>query len=354
MANIMLNKACNLQCPYCFANEFVNKPNEISNINRASNISIEDFKIALDFIAKSGTDRVGIIGGEPTMHPKFKELMTIVINDKRFESITLFTNGITLKDHIEILKHPKVHGLINTNSPNDMTESKYKNMLDSFEALERENILEKFAFGINMYKLNFDYKYMLDLLIKYKKTHVRTAIVVPNSQEMRDGNPLNYFRKMKPSIFNFFRELEKHEIMPTYDCNQMPTCITTPEEKKWLSRFWKWEGKNGGKRCNLTDNSQCGVVIDILPDLTAVRCFGMSEEMKVNIKDFRSENELRTYFKQTFDTYAFNIPASGECKDCYYRKIGQCMGGCLAFKNKEILKQNKKLEEIYDVSYVIQ
>lgn len=31
MANIMMTDACNLNCPYCFANEFVNKnKNEIT------------------------------------------------------------------------------------------------------------------------------------------------------------------------------------------------------------------------------------------------------------------------------------------------------------------------------------
>ena len=37
MANIMLTDTCNLRCPYCFANEFVNKS--------ANEISIENFTI---------------------------------------------------------------------------------------------------------------------------------------------------------------------------------------------------------------------------------------------------------------------------------------------------------------------
>lgn len=42
MANIMLTDVCNLRCPYCFANEFVNvDKNEISEQN---------FKKAVDFI----------------------------------------------------------------------------------------------------------------------------------------------------------------------------------------------------------------------------------------------------------------------------------------------------------------
>ena len=42
MPNIMLTYRCNLKCPYCFANEFVNKKN--------TDISLENFEKALDFI----------------------------------------------------------------------------------------------------------------------------------------------------------------------------------------------------------------------------------------------------------------------------------------------------------------
>ena len=63
MANIMINEICNLRCPYCFADEFVNKnPKEMS---------MEDFDTALNFALSSGYDeRIGLIGGEPTLHYK--------------------------------------------------------------------------------------------------------------------------------------------------------------------------------------------------------------------------------------------------------------------------------------------
>ncbi len=35
MANIMINEDCNLRCPYCFANEFVNK--------KTNNVTEENF-----------------------------------------------------------------------------------------------------------------------------------------------------------------------------------------------------------------------------------------------------------------------------------------------------------------------
>ena len=63
MPNIMLTYRCNLHCPYCFANEFVNK--------EKTDITIRDFLKAVSFITRTES-YVGIIGGEPTVHPGFQ------------------------------------------------------------------------------------------------------------------------------------------------------------------------------------------------------------------------------------------------------------------------------------------
>ena len=77
--NIMLNQVCNLACPYCFANEFVGR-SEKSLKSDKSQITEENFRIALDFAIKSRETRLGLIGGEPTLHPKFEEFVTMGIN----------------------------------------------------------------------------------------------------------------------------------------------------------------------------------------------------------------------------------------------------------------------------------
>lgn len=346
----MLNKVCNLNCTYCFANEFVNNPEEIKNIHNKNNISIEDFKKALDFTVKSGGDAVGIIGGEPTMHPQFTEIMETAINHNGINSVTLFTNGITLDQHMHFLNSPKVGVLINANAPHDTGDKKFELLCNSIEVLSKNYLLDKVTLGINMYKEDFEYQYIVDLLKRYNMSRVRTAIAVPNDLESRQMNALGYFRAMKPRVFEFFTELEKIKVMPTYDCNLMPVCVTTPEEKKWLMKFWEFEEK-ANQRCNITDNPSCSPVIDILPDLTCVRCFGMSDDLKVSIDDFDTLQEMNGHFVNSLDTFAFIIPTSDECKDCFYRKSNNCMGGCLAFKADKARAMNKLIMDENDIQF---
>ena len=69
MANLMITKQCNLKCTYCFANEFVNRQNDM--------MSYENFLKCLDFLMCDVNERIGIIGGEPTLHPNLKKMLVI-------------------------------------------------------------------------------------------------------------------------------------------------------------------------------------------------------------------------------------------------------------------------------------
>ena len=121
MANIMLTDVCNLHCPYCFANEFVNKSD--------TEISEEAFFKAVDFILGDGTHHsVGLIGGEPTTHSRFAQLLMGLIQDKRADAIILYTNGVLLDQFMELVTHKKVHMLINCNAPEDIGQAHYDRM----------------------------------------------------------------------------------------------------------------------------------------------------------------------------------------------------------------------------------
>ena len=98
MPNIMLTYSCNLKCPYCFANEFVNK--------ESSRISIENFAKAISFLTKEDIARVGLIGGEPTLHPEFKTILEMLITNRRISEVTLYTNGLQVDRYIEQLVTP--------------------------------------------------------------------------------------------------------------------------------------------------------------------------------------------------------------------------------------------------------
>ena len=347
MANIMLTDICNLRCPYCFANEFVNKS--------ANEISIENFKRALDFIATEPNAKLGLIGGEPTIHTQFAELLKIVISDPRYKDVVLFTNGVKFEEFANELSHPKFHILLNCNSPKDIGQKAFDKMVANLDLMVNKYYMhDRVTLGINIYKPDFDFDYILELLKKYNFQRVRMSITVPNTSEKRDFNVKDYFSSIKPRFKEFIYAMLSNDIMPTYDCNKMPTCVLTEKEMMEFNELITKRQRDREMRrlpplpmphvssAINTDVVNCAPVVDIRQDLTAVRCFGLSDCTKVKISDFKSLPDLRNYYMNEIDHYAFKFGIDNECENCYRRKTLRCTGACIAFKIAEILDYKKK------------
>ena len=342
MANIMMTDVCNLRCPYCFANEFVNKDtNEISE---------ENFNRAVDFIVGDGShSSVGLIGGEPTVHSQFEKYLRRLIEDDRVKTVVVYTNGILLDKYWDVICHPKVRILVNCNCPEDIGEKNYERLCPNLEYMIETRMFKKnVTLGINMYQQDFPYAYIIELLKKYHFHHVRVSITVPNMEDGRNADAHVYFESMKPRMFEFFHELLSNEIIPNYDCNKIPSCLITEEDVESFRKYGKnrYIHEHIG-RSNISDKIvKCSPVIDIRQDLTAVRCFGLSECTKQDNRNFSGIRELENYYRRTIDAYGCNTVYSEKCIDCHARLVQKCNGGCLAFKIKDILAMRDFSEQV--------
>lgn len=339
MPNVMLTYRCNLSCKYCFACEFVN--------TKHLDITPAKFKEALDFLATSGNSSIGLIGGEPTLHDNFKELLEIVIHDDRIKTCVLYTNGILLDHFTPQLTHSKFRILVNCNSPSIIGRTSYQKIVQNLDTLVNDYYMkDRITLGINLYSNDMDYQYILDLLQRYGYDHLRISVTVPNIEADKQQNPMAYFKSRKEFLMEFYKELDKIKVLPHHDCNVPPPCIWDETEKQQIEDAIP---KELHSRSNLIGaHTFCSPVIDVLPDLRAVRCFGMSDFLKVPISDFKNLNDLRNFFRNTIDANSFHTCASGECQDCYERKVGKCSQGCLAFQQFKLRDINNYLQEKQD------
>ena len=202
MANIMINKVCNLQCSYCFANKFVN--NEICE--DSNNITKENFEKALRFITFQNPDaKVGIIGGEPTLHPHFSELVQLSLSNKTIKQVIVFTNGINLEKCKKFFEDYRFCVLINLNSPEDIGDKKYEKIKNNIRQIS-ETSKRQISLGVNFYNPSKDYSYILKLANEIGLWQIRLSVVVPNTDEKENQHSLNYFSKFKEGLFNFFKQ----------------------------------------------------------------------------------------------------------------------------------------------------
>lgn len=330
MANIMLTYRCNLKCPYCFANEFVN--------HSRFDITMEDFFEALKFLKTSGNKQVGLIGGEPTIHGQFGEILQILADDEEIGSVMIYTNGIQMDACQKYLTNTKFKLLINCNSPRDIGEQAFRKMRENLEPIfQQEDAWKRFNLGINLYQNDLDYSYIIELLQQFGLHRVRMSVTVPNMEEDKKADSMVYLRSRKDYILRFIQDCAEHDIAPYFDCNVIPKCVWSEADLQILETIIE---KFKLKNTNLCgEHSFCRPVVDILPDLQAVRCFGTSDFTKVSIRDFRCLADLQNYYVNLVDCHITSCMRGKECRSCYERKVLNCTAGCMAFARDGLMRR---------------
>lgn len=321
MANIVLTNLCNLCCPYCFASELRSE-----DIQFLSQENLEEIK---DFLQRSDVQEVGLIGGEPTLHPKFAEIATQLAECPQFRKVCVYTNGIRLSRFFPQLCCTKICYLVNVNDPREIGYQKYNCIVQMLETAKDNGMLKQISLGVNVYKADADFDFVLSLCSRFGFSALRLSVVVPENAANLDRN--SYFMGLKPTLMALYHQMKELGIVPKYDCNIIPACLFTPEEAEFL-RLMPGSAYDLGRITG--EYAVCHPVIDIYPDLSVARCFGMSHLHEKKIRDFQTLNDIIRYFVFRLDGKLLYSDTSPDCRICYQRQVLRCYGGCIAFLQK--------------------
>lgn len=289
---------------------------------------METFETCLKFLSADYSERIGLIGGEPTLHPNLKQILARLI-DSPFSSVCLFTNGIILQPYFNELRNGKFQILINLNDPRKVGSDRYAQIMDNIDQMVNHLYMrDQVGLGLNLYDPNMDFTFILEALERFRFKKLRVSVAVPNLDQNRGVNPLAYFRMMKPAVRDLVIKLLEIDVAPWFDCNYIPYCLEEPEDRELREKYAKTM-----QRSNLFQrNPICSPVMDILPDMKVVRCFGMSDACKVNLMDFKNTQELRRHFQIEVDALAYQILPDEECRTCRHYAVGNCSCGCYAYR----------------------
>lgn len=97
---VYITEACNAKCPNCF-----NKENR-----KEAYMDVEHFVKLCIYLSKNGGSQIKIMGGEPTIHPRFSEIMHIA--QSYFHVVSLFTNA---SSHTLLQYTPRAEDIITYN-----------------------------------------------------------------------------------------------------------------------------------------------------------------------------------------------------------------------------------------------
>lgn len=324
MPNIAILNECNLRCPYCFADDMIENQKHDA-VHQSQIMSVDDFVKVLKFLDGQPIGRIGIIGGEPTLHPDIKQILneTKAFCLKNRCASTIFTNGIHLDVIIPFISRDLFTLLININSPDVTGKENYEKIIENLHLIyDSFGWEDKASIGLNIYHELDDYSYFYDIIKQFHIKQVRTSIVAPTYKDHQKDKEA-YYKKMKNKALKVYQKIYEAGAIVRLDCNRIPLCYFSKEEIEKLNLYTD----------NKYDYFFCSPTIDITPRLEAVRCFGVYKP--VSIFNFESYDALYRYFQVKQDYVQIESNCVQRCKKCKNFDSMSCYGGCLAFATRD-------------------
>lgn len=317
--NLLITTVCNRRCEYCFAAEYVERDATDLKVDQRF-ITIEQFVKAVDFFAASNERRVSMLGGEPTLHPRFVDFVRYIL--RRGMDVQVFTNGMMPKRACAELASKivadHVSFTVNLNPPDSRTAREDElvgNFLDTLGGACTP--------GVNINKAGMDLGYLIDAIeTNGMNRHVRIGISHPTRNQENNNLSLSDYRAVLSEVAAFTRQSAHKEISVGLDCG-FPLCLFSDEELGLIVR-------NSPVGKQLFD---CKPVIDIGVDGTAWACFPLQSLGAVPIERFTNGRELSRFFQAMVEQSNPDQPVGifAECGDCIHLKRNLCRGGCRSF-----------------------
>ena len=305
MTNISLTLLCNRSCVYCFAR---------SLIENLGHMPPDVFEEALVHLEHSGIGQARLLGGEPTIHPRFPHFLDMV--EARNLDLLLFSNGrIPQKAMDRLARFPrdKLSILLNIHHPETETEASSKRIRQVAEYFGERVIL-----GYNIDSPGSRFDFLLTMVQEFTlASQIRLGLAHPcRGAENRFLHPRHY-RTVGTRIGAFARQALDQDIRLELDCGFVP-CMFSEDD---LDLIRESSGEIPGNRCN--------PLPDFLPDGRCIPCYPLAKVTHFpSGAQGRSDEIQAVLTKQLAEYRKAGIFASCAC--CALRHQGICTGGCLA------------------------
>ncbi|MCT4640849.1 MAG: GTP 3',8-cyclase MoaA [Bacteriovoracaceae bacterium] len=193
--------ACNMRCLYCM-------PENQTFSNLENSLSVDEIKSITQSLSLSGIEEIRITGGEPLLHPKFKQIVN-ELSKLSLKKLGLTTNAILLDKYIPFLKESNItHINISLDSLKEAS-FKFITKRDCFHKVLDNILLAKangFIVKINMVMMkNLNFEEIEDFL----KFSSDNDIEVRFLEMMKVGHGIPHFDRHFVSADDAIKKIKK-------------------------------------------------------------------------------------------------------------------------------------------------
>lgn len=309
--NVLISKYCNRRCTFCFAQQRLGK-----NAGGAAGnpfLSRENLRRVMALLKRSGEPDLRLLGGEPTMHPEFVEIVREALDEGL--NVHIFTNGMmptATADFLAGLPDDRFSMLVNV-SPQANDTPRQKELVAY--ALAKLNTRAKL--GITITSFDDDFDYISETIDRFKlQRRVRVGIAQPIVGQGNAYLHPSRYAEAGTYIVSLAEKFHARNILIGFDCG-MTLCMFTEAQIGRL--FTISEGLR----------MLCNPIIDLGPDMDVWHCFPLSEVLVTDFDRFSTRREMVSCYQKAVKPYK-SLGCKPDCMRCRFFRSKQCTGGCLA------------------------
>lgn len=312
--NLILTTSCVRACPYCFARHAMATTAESGSI-----MSWENLVHAASFARSSGLRSLSLLGGEPSLHPDFVDMLAFLL-DFGLE-LTVFTCGIMTAPRREALtallrreSPERISFVVNLNDP-----ALHPPQEGEGEALEAflEACGPWCAAGHTLGAEAGDPAFLFPMILRHSmQRSLRLGLAQP-IVAAKGGAHLS--SEEIPRVVTRFMDcaptLARLGIRPSLDCG-FPLCAFTDEQLGRLVRL--------GAELRF----HCQAAVDVWPDMSVFHCYPLFGVERPSLFAFDDYPSLLAHFARFRSLVREELPGMyPRCSDCAHRGAGRCDGG---------------------------
>lgn len=318
--NILVTNYCNQNCPFCFARKEMGKKNKGKDIGEA------DYKTIIAKIRRSGGSMslVRLLGGEPTIHARFKDIIRLSL--EHFQTVQIFTNGMFSEDTAEFLNAygTRIRYVFNVVTPGFTLQKKIREtVLSRIHGLPA-GVHSALSLTLDPFTEADAYLTHIPDTIFERVSVIRLGLSNPmkgdrNPYDMKDFSRIGtLIAAVKKRVL-----AKNSAITFAYGCG-LTRCMFTDAQYEYVTRDNPDAVRFG---CNGKKSS-----MDIATDLHAFHCFPLSVEKNINIRNKTLARVRSALLMQRRLHWQKSQPDM--CRQCPFFGIGEgsCPGPCIAFR----------------------
>ena len=307
MPNIMLTNYCNRKCPYCFALAQV----AVGTCEPHWEISQRELEIVLGYLSVPG-DMVSLLGGEPTLHSRFADIVAEVA--ARHFKMKIFTNGTTphLRNIPSEARGEDMRIILNLNAPATYPP-------EQWDEIERNcrHFSEHISLSFNIDRPDFSWEYLRSVICDWGISRIiRVGLTQPIHGAANHCLSDADLPAACSRLVVMAEDLAKEGITLGLDCG-FQQCSFTVEQRGILVQ------------CGTQMLFDCKPILDIGPGLMVWRCFPFSATRGVTLTDFQSLHQIADHFDREWHAQR-EADGTLRCAKCEAFASASCKGGCLA------------------------